>query len=80
MAPMGNHIVHYGNWSSASTYTVDNTTWRYGNTSDTVYVSQPQVSVTYAPLPSVPEDEADADMRWLKRRVGEIEEFSRLAA
>lgn len=80
MVPMDNNITVYGNWNSASTYTVDNTTWRYGNTSDTIHITQSPVKVTYAPLPPIPEDEADADMRWLKKRVREIEEFSRLAA
>jgi len=81
MAPMGDNITIYGNWASSSTYTVDNTSdTMWWGTDNRTRVTSPQVNVTYAPLPPVPEDEADADMRWLKRRVREMEEYSRLAA
>ena len=83
MAPMDNNITIYGNWNTSSTYTVhgwsDNSSTVWG-TDNRTRVTSPPANVTYAPFPPVPEDEADADMAWLKQRVNEIEEFSRLAA
>lgn len=73
-------VVYYGNWSASnSTITFDNTSGWYGNQVDTVRVTGAN-TITYAPYPPVPDPVAEDDLAWLRRRVSEIEDFSRIAA
>ena len=68
-------VVYYGNWNSNSSITMDNAS-NWGP----VRVTSGANTITYAPYPPVADSVAEDDLVWLKRRVSEIEEYSRLAA